>query len=414
MNVRGWLAALCAVVVLTAAPAAAAPPKTTTTTAKPPRSTSEATERKQDIDKRLRTLKEQVEEASGEETDVLERLDATAARRRTLDARLSALDDDIARVEADLATATAELGAVEGDLRRASAKLADTEAGLVAAKSELVDRAVDAYIRNPRLYAASALLKADSFRDVAQTGSYLETSVSTQRSTVRQYRALRARIESEQAGLTTAREQVTASREVVAGHREELVAARAEQAEVRRQVAAEEASEQSLLSEVRKRVKDFEAQIAALKKESDAIGAFLRARQTGKAPAPGSGVLGRPVDGPVTSGFGPRRHPIFGTVRVHTGVDFGSSSGTPIRSASAGEVIWAGDRSGYGLTVIVDHGGTLATLYAHQSRIAVKEGQTVARGQTVGYVGSTGYSTGPHLHFEVRVAGNPVDPLRYL
>lgn len=407
---RGWLAALGVAMVVIGGGTSAAAPSTTA----PPKSTKEANERKQEIDSRLRTLKEQVEEASEEETEVLERLDATAARRRALDARLAALDSEVATVEAELAAATAQLDAVEADLRRASAKLADTEAGLDRARRELVDRAVAAYIRNPHLEAAAALLKTEKYRDLAQTDAFLETSVRTQRDTVARYRQLRLRLESEQIGLTSSRQEVTASRQTVETHREQVVAARAEQAEVRRQVAAEEVEEKRLLDELRSKVKSFEAQIAALKKESDSIAAFLRSRQSGKARAPGSGVLGRPVGGPITSAFGPRRHPILGTVRTHTGVDFGSASGTPIKSAEAGEVLFVGDRGGYGTTVIIDHGGSLATLYAHQSRTAVKAGQTVTRGQTVGYVGSTGFSTGPHLHFEVRVNGNPVDPLRYL
>ena len=355
-----------------------------------------------------------MEEASEEETEVLGRLDATAARRRQLDARLGALDGEIATDEAELAAATAQLDALTADLRRASAKLADTEAGLERARSELVERAVRAYMRNPHLEAASAVLGAKTYRDVAETDAFLETSVRTQRSTVAQYRSLRLKLESEQLGLSAAREDVTASRAQVEVHREELVKARAEQSELRRRVAAEEAEEKQLLDELRSKVKKFEAEIAALKKESDAIAAFLRARQSGKAIAPGSGVLARPLGSAITSVFGSRRHPILGTVRMHNGIDFGSPMGTPIKAAAAGVVLSVGDRGGYGKTVIIDHGGSLATLYAHQSRTAVREGQTVTRGQVIGYVGSTGLSTGPHLHFEVRVNGNPVDPMRYL
>jgi murein DD-endopeptidase MepM/ murein hydrolase activator NlpD len=380
--------------------AAAAPPKTP--------------QRQQEIGQQLRTLQQQVEEASAEESDVLARLDATASRRRQLDARLGELDGEIARAQADLDAATSQLGGVEGDLRRASAKLADTEDGLERARRELVDRAVDAYVRQPSARAVSLILERGEFRDLAATQRFLQSSVAAQRHAVQQYRTLRGRLEEEQAGLTVTREQVSAQRAVVNDQRDALLAGRNEQADVRRQVAAEEGEEKRLLADVRTKVKDFETQIAALKRESDAIAAFLRARQTGRPMPAGNGVLARPVAAPITSGFGPRRHPIFGTVRMHTGVDFGALSGTPIGAASPGTVVWAGERSGYGNTVIVDHGGTLATLYAHQSRIAVKEGQAVNRGQTLGYVGSTGFSTGPHLHFEVRVNGNPVDPMRYL
>jgi murein DD-endopeptidase MepM/ murein hydrolase activator NlpD len=126
-------------------------------------------------------------------------------------------------------------------------------------------------------------------------------------------------------------------------------------------------------------------------------------------------VLASPVPGArITSNFGSRYHPIFHEWRTHTGVDFGAGSGTPIRAAADGEVAFAGARGGYGNATILDHGGSLATLYAHQSAILVRPGQAVRRGQVIGRVGSTGYSTGPHLHFEVRVAGTPVDPRRYL
>jgi murein DD-endopeptidase MepM/ murein hydrolase activator NlpD len=99
---------------------------------------------------------------------------------------------------------------------------------------------------------------------------------------------------------------------------------------------------------------------------------------------------------------------------MHTGIDFGASEGTPIKAAADGVVVSAGVQGGYGNTTIIDHGNSLATLYAHQSRMIVSSGQSVKRGQVIGYVGSTGNSTGPHLHFEVRVNGTPVDPMKYL
>lgn len=99
---------------------------------------------------------------------------------------------------------------------------------------------------------------------------------------------------------------------------------------------------------------------------------------------------------------------------LHPGIDIGAAMGTPIRAAAAGTVIVAAYSGGYGNLVVIDHGNGLATAYAHQSQIAVSVGQQVAQGQLIGYVGSTGFSTGPHLHFEVRVNGSPVDPMGYL
>lgn len=125
-----------------------------------------------------------------------------------------------------------------------------------------------------------------------------------------------------------------------------------------------------------------------------------------------------PVLAAITSGFGNRFHPIFRTQRFHSGIDFGGGHGTPIRAADGGVVIQAGWQGGYGKVVIINHGSkagkNLTTLYGHMSRTAVRAGQQIAKGQTIGYVGSTGFSTGPHLHFEVRENGRPVNPMSFL
>jgi len=131
-----------------------------------------------------------------------------------------------------------------------------------------------------------------------------------------------------------------------------------------------------------------------------------------------TGAFIRPCPGSITSEFGYRIHPIFKTTKYHSGIDIGAPTGTPIRAANSGKVIFVGWQNGYGKTVIIDHGRVngkpTSTLYAHQSRFAVSNNQTVTKGQVIGYVGSTGYSTGPHCHFEVRVNGKPVSPWNYI
>jgi murein DD-endopeptidase MepM/ murein hydrolase activator NlpD len=125
---------------------------------------------------------------------------------------------------------------------------------------------------------------------------------------------------------------------------------------------------------------------------------------------PSSGLIW-PVNGPVTSPFGYRC--LYGVCGLHPGIDIGVPEGTPIHAAAAGTVIYAAWLGGYGNLIVIDHGGSLSTAYAHQSRFAVTGGH-VSQGQVIGYVGNTGYSFGPHLHFEVRVNGKPVDPMAYL
>jgi murein DD-endopeptidase MepM/ murein hydrolase activator NlpD len=121
-----------------------------------------------------------------------------------------------------------------------------------------------------------------------------------------------------------------------------------------------------------------------------------------------------PARGRVTSGFGFRRHPVFGTHEMHTGIDIGAPLGTPVVSARAGKVLAADWEGGYGKLVRIDHGDGLTTTYSHLSQIAVRVGQVLDPGDLIGYVGNTGFSTGPHLLFEIRVNGRPLDPLKYL
>lgn len=123
------------------------------------------------------------------------------------------------------------------------------------------------------------------------------------------------------------------------------------------------------------------------------------------------GALSRPVNGAVTSGFGGRRHPILGYVRMHSGLDFKASYGTPIYAVTDGVIAYAGRKGGYGNFIQINHGGGLATGYGHMSRFATSSGQRVRRGQIIGYVGSTGLSTGPHLHYELYRGGRAVNPM---
>jgi murein DD-endopeptidase MepM/ murein hydrolase activator NlpD len=152
----------------------------------------------------------------------------------------------------------------------------------------------------------------------------------------------------------------------------------------------------------------MEAQLTAKETEIQRI---LESLRYGSAP---NGRLQWPTAGKLISGFGNRRHPIFGGTRFHSGVDLAAPSGTPIIAADGGEVLQASYSGGYGYSILIYHGGGFATFYAHMSSFAVGQGQMVKRGQVIGYVGTTGWTTGPHLHFEVRINGAAQNPMGYL
>jgi murein DD-endopeptidase MepM/ murein hydrolase activator NlpD len=184
--------------------------------------------------------------------------------------------------------------------------------------------------------------------------------------------------------------------------RDELAGARDDLAGTRQQKLTD-------LSQLSSQDRADAQEIDALQAASAALTNRIRAAQgQSSSTVPSSAGLIWPVSGPVTSPFGWR----WG--RMHEGIDIGVSYGTPIHAAASGTVIYCGWESGYGNLTVLDHGGNLATAYGHQSSIAVSCGQLVNQGDVIGNVGSTGHSTGPHLHFEVRVNGSPVDPMGYL
>lgn len=178
---------------------------------------------------------------------------------------------------------------------------------------------------------------------------------------------------------------------------------------------AQAQEQQTLVSRLKDDRQALEAAEAQLEKDSENIGALIQQRiAAAQVPVRGTGQMVFPVNASITSNFGTRVHPILGYRRFHAGIDFGAASGSPIWAADAGVVIFAGWYGGYGRAVIINHGGGITTLYGHTSQVYVSEGQTVGQGQAIAAVGSTGLSTGPHLHFEVRQQGNPVNPMGYL
>lgn len=405
VNVKRWLVGISALVVsaMLAVPWAQGVPS--------------PEERREDITEELERLREQVDEAAAEEAGALAELEITRRTRAGLDDTVAMLDSRIHAAEAELDAAEAASAAAEGHHAAVERRLRATRASLVQSQKVLQDQAVSRFMRNGVQTATlDVLLQVRNVRQLHDVAAFVEAVARAQVEVVERHRALEegtARLEAE-----TERASIEAAerRDEVAAGTQHLVAVRDEQALARSRVEVEEGREEQLLAEVRQTRADYERRIADLRAESEDISALLRQRQAGQATTVrGDGQLAYPLaNAVVTSRYGFRTHPIFGTRRLHAGADFRGSTGTPVLAAASGTVVFAGRRGGYGDTVVIDHGGSLATLYAHQSRMAVATGDEVQRGETIGAVGSTGFSTGPHLHFEVRVGGTPVDPLNYL
>lgn len=212
-------------------------------------------------------------------------------------------------------------------------------------------------------------------------------------------------------------------------HKNEIALIRGELLAQKADYQAEAASQSELVQRLNSDRLALEAAQNQLEKDSKNLETLIqqkiaaaRAREEAQAKAnrqrnifaKGTGIFAFPSDAPTSSPFGWRIHPILGYRRFHAGLDFAASYGSTIRAADSGTVIFAGWYGGYGKTVIINHGRGITTLYGHSSQLYVTEGQTVQRGQAIAAVGSTGLSTGPHLHFEVRRNGTPVNPADYL
>ncbi|MDJ0735434.1 MAG: peptidoglycan DD-metalloendopeptidase family protein [Nostocaceae cyanobacterium] len=213
---------------------------------------------------------------------------------------------------------------------------------------------------------------------------------------------------------------VEATKNEIALIRQQLLAQKADyqtQAQVQEDLIGRLNSDRNALEAAQAQLDQDSQQIAALIQrkiaEAKAREAAAKARSRRNF-IRGSGILAYPSDAPISSPFGWRTHPILGYRRLHTGMDFAGSYGSTIRAADSGTVIFAGWYGGYGKTVIINHGKNISTLYGHSSQLYVFEGQTVKKRQAIAAVGSTGLSTGPHLHFEVRKNGTPVNPANYL
>lgn len=179
-------------------------------------------------------------------------------------------------------------------------------------------------------------------------------------------------------------------------------------------ISERQKDEKKLYAQLKYRRKEYEKQILELEKSSRELERVILSKTKKKTKFRGSGSFDWPIRGRITSRFGYRRHPLWGGRHLHTGIDIAAPYGDPIRSSDTGEVIFTGWWDGYGKAVVIDHGRNLSTVYAHLSRIYVKVGERIGKGQILGLIGSTGYSTGPHLHFEVRKKGKPVNPIKYL
>jgi murein DD-endopeptidase MepM/ murein hydrolase activator NlpD len=330
-------------------------------------------------------------------------LDTLKASDDQLEEAVRALDAGVQSQAASTDAAQQSLRAAETTLGTAQARLAATESRMSELRSRTAEAAVRAYM-HPGGDTLLQIVRSKDIGEASRRQALLASVVSSDRDVVDQLRATRQDEQFERENLTQARDVASERKKAAADKLATLQKTRNDQVRLKSALDA--------------RIAEVTSEVAALAREEATLAAQIRARQLDIGDASGGGGaavkssgsgLAWPASGTVTSGFGYR----WGA--LHAGIDIANGVGTPVKAAKAGTVIVAGwNDGGYGNWVIIDHGGGFSTLYGHMSKIRTSEGASVKQGQQIGDMGSTGNSTGPHLHFETRVGGNPQDPTRYL
>jgi len=341
-------------------------------------------------------------EIQRQKAKVLRRLQMTKARQHTARKQLKVVENRLRIVRGELISAKVKLRSTQAELGQANRNLEAAQRRLKRHRQAASQRLVAIYELGDLGYL-DVLTAAASFADFANRLYLVRLVIDQDLDLMRDMEQERTRIARYRRQVQVKERSVTMLEAEVARKHEQYADRREDQAR--------------LVSDLRRQRAYWERALAQMEQDSRDIAAQIRRYQqtSGRTrySIPWRGSFMRPVMGGITSGFGMRVHPILGVPKMHTGIDISAATGTPIRAGDAGTVIWAGPRGGYGLCVVIDHGGGMSTVYGHCSRLAVGVGQEVRKGQIIGSVGSTGLSTGPHLHFEVRRSGSPVDPLSY-
>lgn len=336
---------------------------------------------------------------------------------------IGSVSEQLRQIEGQLRQATTELNtiteqrvAVENDITLNERQLAEAQKRLEGREAVFYKRVRDIYI-NGRLSYLDVVIGSKDFSDFANRLEVLKRIIDSDINLISEIKKERAQIEAHKKKLEEDRAKLVELEKAALAKQAEI-----EQKKAERNVVLQKAqNDRAVAMQAIEELNASSAQISAMLKERQAAraaAAAAAAQAAGQGSSytwvQGTGQLGWPVSGEITSPYGYRVHPIWGTTIYHSGIDIGVDEGTPVHAADSGVIVWSGWMGGYGYAVVIDHGNGLSTLYGHNSELAVDEGQYVSKGQVVAYAGSTGNSTGPHVHFEVRENGDPVDPMGYL
>jgi murein DD-endopeptidase MepM/ murein hydrolase activator NlpD len=366
----------------------------------------------QSLERKIDRKQAQIQWRRGRERVLTSDISAYTRRINGLQAEITTLQARQIRLQVNLDAKRAELARIQELLRQERARLARLRARLAEAKVALAERLVEIYKADtPDI--VTVVLEADGFAELLERTEFMQRVSAQDARIIERVREAKAEAQATAERLDRLERRAEAVAEAIEAEVNQVVAVKGQLEDRRNRYQQARSEKHSLLVRTREDRQELEEHVAALEREQQAVLARLAPSSSsgGGVAGPirqGSGSLIWPASGSISSGYGMR----WG--RLHAGIDIPLGMGTGIRAADGGRVSIAGVMGGYGNYICIQHAGALSTCYAHLSSIGVSVGQSVSQGQVIGASGNTGNSTGPHLHFETRVNGNPVDPLGYL
>lgn len=350
-----------------------------------------------------------------------EKLGAQRAKAQFLKQKEMHAVEEMTSLQQKLEQTSTELSDSQYRLRRAEVKLTITQQKLAEARREFGHQQSAAGSRLRAIYKTKAIDQWEALLTSPDMSTFLTRYHFFQRITVHDATLLdnldrqRLAIHSQQRQFAQQRQNIARITEVIGTQKIELFDLTGTQKKLVTQISTERQAAEQVVAQLEADSGQIEAMIRRLIAQRRFMEQQARAHNPHYVrPFMGTGRFMWPVAGVITSPFGYRMHPILGRQIAHHGIDFGAGMGTPIYAPDNGEVLYSGWYGGYGKVVILDHGGDLTTLFGHTSSFVVDAGQRIRKGQLIAYVGSTGMSTGPHLHFEVRKNGSAVNPMNFL
>ncbi len=371
-----------------------------------------ASDRKQMVDGRINALEEKIQAAREREGVLSSEIEVVGEKIDALQNDVDAASSRLNELETVLALHQRKLDRLNALYELQTRKLVFLQRQHKEAVARLSKRLVEIYT-SERMSSLSVVLDSGSFSDMLDQLEFLNTIGRQDHKIAGEVENAKLQMQETRNSTRRTRRQVAETTAAVAARTAEQRAVRDRLAWSQRELATARRDKRATLATVREDKEAAIGHMRDLQAQSATLAAKIRSAQSSSiVPAPTGAASAAgfvwPVHGVITSGFGWR----WG--RMHEGIDIAVSSGTPVVAAAAGTVIVAGWMGGYGNLVVVDHGGGISTAYGHNTSVTVGVGQQVAQGQLIAYSGNTGHSTGPHVHFEVRINGGAVDPMGYL